>query len=90
MEFEVQDFFFVKSPPITVHVSVRNSDTNAPRVSWNMGMHTSFQFQFHIDLHNGHWLWDLSFICQFSAHLPFKVGEKRAKLHAINSLFFMV
>lgn len=23
---------------MTVHMSVRNADTNAPRVSWNMGM----------------------------------------------------
>ncbi|XP_051284976.1 FRAS1-related extracellular matrix protein 1a isoform X5 [Dicentrarchus labrax] len=36
VEFEVHDFFFEKSPSITVHMSVRNSDTNAPRVSWNM------------------------------------------------------
>ncbi|XP_040037674.2 FRAS1-related extracellular matrix protein 1a isoform X2 [Gasterosteus aculeatus] len=38
MEFEVHDFFFEKSPPMTVHMSVRNADTNAPRVSWNMGL----------------------------------------------------
>ncbi|XP_051284973.1 FRAS1-related extracellular matrix protein 1a isoform X2 [Dicentrarchus labrax] len=38
VEFEVHDFFFEKSPSITVHMSVRNSDTNAPRVSWNMGL----------------------------------------------------
>lgn len=23
---------------MTIHVSVRNADTNAPRVSWNMGV----------------------------------------------------
>ncbi|KAM9425545.1 FRAS1-related extracellular matrix protein 1a [Pholidichthys leucotaenia] len=38
VEFEVYDFYFEKSPPITVHVSVRNAETNAPRVSWNMGL----------------------------------------------------
>ncbi|XP_068164367.1 FRAS1-related extracellular matrix protein 1a isoform X2 [Antennarius striatus] len=38
VEFEVHDFFFEKSPSITVHISVRNADTNAPRVSWNMGL----------------------------------------------------
>uniref|UniRef100_A0A8D3B9R2 FRAS1-related extracellular matrix protein 1 n=1 Tax=Scophthalmus maximus TaxID=52904 RepID=A0A8D3B9R2_SCOMX len=38
VEFEVHDFFFEKSPSMTVHVSVRNADTNAPRVSWNMGL----------------------------------------------------
>lgn len=40
VEFEVHDFFFEKSPSMTVHISVRNADTNAPRVSWNMGMLT--------------------------------------------------
>ncbi|XP_066577018.1 FRAS1-related extracellular matrix protein 1a [Amia ocellicauda] len=38
VEFEVHDFFIEKSPPITVHISVRTADTNAPRVSWNMGL----------------------------------------------------
>ncbi|KAM4714914.1 FRAS1-related extracellular matrix protein 1a isoform 2-T2 [Anableps anableps] len=38
VEIEVHDFFFEKSPPINVHTSVRNADTNAPRVSWNMGL----------------------------------------------------
>ncbi|XP_061665126.1 FRAS1-related extracellular matrix protein 1a [Syngnathoides biaculeatus] len=38
MEIEVNDFFFKKSPPVTAHMSVRNADTNAPRVSWNMGL----------------------------------------------------
>ncbi|KAL0970327.1 hypothetical protein UPYG_G00240500 [Umbra pygmaea] len=38
VEFEVHDFFFDKSTPIEVHVSVRTADTNAPRVSWNMGL----------------------------------------------------
>uniref|UniRef100_A0A3Q2YGZ6 Fras1 related extracellular matrix 1a n=1 Tax=Hippocampus comes TaxID=109280 RepID=A0A3Q2YGZ6_HIPCM len=36
MEIDVHDFFFEKSPPMTVQMSVRNADTNAPRVSWNM------------------------------------------------------
>ncbi|XP_072314872.1 FRAS1-related extracellular matrix protein 1a [Eucyclogobius newberryi] len=38
VDFEVHDFYFERSPPITVHMSVRNADTNAPRVSWNMGL----------------------------------------------------
>ncbi|XP_077598282.1 FRAS1-related extracellular matrix protein 1a [Stigmatopora nigra] len=38
MEIDVHDFFFEKSAPMTVHMSVRNADTNAPRVSWNMGL----------------------------------------------------
>ncbi|KAJ8385247.1 hypothetical protein AAFF_G00191240 [Aldrovandia affinis] len=38
VDFEVHDFFFEKSSPILVHVSVRTADTNAPRVSWNMGI----------------------------------------------------
>ncbi|XP_070711353.1 FRAS1-related extracellular matrix protein 1a [Pempheris klunzingeri] len=38
VEFEIHDFFFEKSPPVTVHMSIRNADTNAPRVSWNMGL----------------------------------------------------
>uniref|UniRef100_A0A665UUC3 FRAS1-related extracellular matrix protein 1 n=1 Tax=Echeneis naucrates TaxID=173247 RepID=A0A665UUC3_ECHNA len=38
VEFEVHDFFFEKSRSMTVHLSVRNADTNAPRVSWNMGL----------------------------------------------------
>ncbi|XP_054457205.1 FRAS1-related extracellular matrix protein 1a isoform X2 [Anoplopoma fimbria] len=38
VQFEVHDFFFEKSPSMTVHMSVRNADTNAPRVSWNMGL----------------------------------------------------
>ncbi|KAG2466922.1 FREM1 protein, partial [Polypterus senegalus] len=38
MECEVYDFFFVQSSPFVVHISVRTADTNAPRVSWNMGL----------------------------------------------------
>ncbi|TRY97444.1 hypothetical protein DNTS_033831 [Danionella cerebrum] len=38
MEFEVHDFYFEKSQPMLVHVSIRTADTNAPRVSWNMGL----------------------------------------------------
>ncbi|XP_077917333.1 FRAS1-related extracellular matrix protein 1 isoform X5 [Halichoerus grypus] len=37
VEVEVYDFFFERSAPITVHISVRTADTNAPRVSWNTG-----------------------------------------------------
>ncbi|XP_068090887.1 FRAS1-related extracellular matrix protein 1 isoform X2 [Hyperolius riggenbachi] len=38
VEFEVHDFFFERSLPITVHISIRTAETNAPRVSWNMGL----------------------------------------------------
>ncbi|XP_069482158.1 FRAS1-related extracellular matrix protein 1 [Ambystoma mexicanum] len=37
-EFEVHDYFFERSSPITIHISIRTADTNAPRVSWNMGL----------------------------------------------------
>ncbi|NP_001356989.1 FRAS1-related extracellular matrix protein 1 isoform 4 precursor [Homo sapiens] len=35
VELEVYDFFFERSAPMTVHISIRTADTNAPRVSWN-------------------------------------------------------
>ncbi|RVE60115.1 hypothetical protein OJAV_G00177700 [Oryzias javanicus] len=38
VEVEVYDFYFERSQSMTIHVSVRNADTNAPRVSWNMGL----------------------------------------------------
>ncbi|XP_056377142.1 FRAS1-related extracellular matrix protein 1 [Hyla sarda] len=38
VELEVHDFFFERSSPITVHISIRTAETNAPRVSWNMGL----------------------------------------------------
>uniref|UniRef100_A0A8C1JDA4 FRAS1-related extracellular matrix protein 1 n=1 Tax=Cyprinus carpio TaxID=7962 RepID=A0A8C1JDA4_CYPCA len=38
VEFELHDFYFEKSQPVIVHVSIRTADTNAPRVSWNMGL----------------------------------------------------
>ncbi|ETE61666.1 FRAS1-related extracellular matrix protein 1, partial [Ophiophagus hannah] len=38
VEFEVYDLYFEKSVPITLYISVRTADTNAPRVSWNMGL----------------------------------------------------
>ncbi|NXM95749.1 FREM1 protein, partial [Sylvia borin] len=38
VEFEVHDFYFEKSLPVTVHLSIRPADTNAPRVSWNTGL----------------------------------------------------
>ncbi|XP_074851018.1 FRAS1-related extracellular matrix protein 1 isoform X3 [Carettochelys insculpta] len=38
MELEVHDFYFERSSPITVHISIRTTDTNAPRVSWNTGL----------------------------------------------------
>ncbi|XP_051875456.1 FRAS1-related extracellular matrix protein 1a isoform X2 [Pristis pectinata] len=38
VEFEVHDFYFRNSAPIMVHIAVRTTDTNAPRVSWNMGL----------------------------------------------------
>ncbi|XP_026722189.1 FRAS1-related extracellular matrix protein 1 isoform X2 [Athene cunicularia] len=38
VEFEVHDFYFERSLPITVHLSIRTTDTNTPRVSWNTGL----------------------------------------------------
>nr|XP_038026306.1 FRAS1-related extracellular matrix protein 1 isoform X10 [Anas platyrhynchos] len=38
LEVEVHDFYFERSLPITVHLSIRTADTNAPRVSWNTGL----------------------------------------------------
>ncbi|XP_069818080.1 FRAS1-related extracellular matrix protein 1 isoform X4 [Dendropsophus ebraccatus] len=38
VELEVHDFFFERSSSITVHISIRTADTNAPRVSWNVGL----------------------------------------------------
>ncbi|XP_053428384.1 FRAS1-related extracellular matrix protein 1 isoform X11 [Nycticebus coucang] len=35
VELEVFDFFFERSAPVTIHISIRTADTNAPRVSWN-------------------------------------------------------
>ena len=37
MEFQVIDGSYMTSPPIMVHISIRVAETNAPRVSWNMG-----------------------------------------------------
>uniref|UniRef100_A0A3Q1GPG1 Fras1 related extracellular matrix 1b n=1 Tax=Acanthochromis polyacanthus TaxID=80966 RepID=A0A3Q1GPG1_9TELE len=36
--FQVIDGSYLSSPRITVHISIRASETNAPRVSWNMGL----------------------------------------------------
>ncbi|XP_004677729.1 PREDICTED: FRAS1-related extracellular matrix protein 1 [Condylura cristata] len=38
VELEVYDFFFERSAPIMVHISIRTADTDAPRVSWNTGL----------------------------------------------------
>nr|XP_056700742.1 FRAS1-related extracellular matrix protein 1-like [Euleptes europaea] len=38
VEFEAIDSFFMNSFPILVHFSTRSAETNAPRVSWNMGL----------------------------------------------------
>ncbi|XP_059839500.1 FRAS1-related extracellular matrix protein 1b [Hypanus sabinus] len=38
VEFKAIDTFFMASASITVHFSIRTADTNAPRVSWNMGL----------------------------------------------------
>uniref|UniRef100_A0A672V9V1 FRAS1-related extracellular matrix protein 1 n=1 Tax=Strigops habroptila TaxID=2489341 RepID=A0A672V9V1_STRHB len=38
VEFEVHDLYFERSLPITVHLSIRTTDTNTPRVSWNTGL----------------------------------------------------
>lgn len=37
VEFQAIDGSYVTSPSIMVHVSVRVAETNAPRVTWNMG-----------------------------------------------------
>uniref|UniRef100_A0A7N8XN69 Fras1 related extracellular matrix 1b n=1 Tax=Mastacembelus armatus TaxID=205130 RepID=A0A7N8XN69_9TELE len=38
VEFQAIDGSYMTSPPITVHISIRAAETNAPRVSWNMGL----------------------------------------------------
>uniref|UniRef100_A0A8C7DFZ2 Fras1 related extracellular matrix 1b n=1 Tax=Oncorhynchus kisutch TaxID=8019 RepID=A0A8C7DFZ2_ONCKI len=38
VEFQAIDGSYVASPPIMVHFSIRVAETNAPRVSWNMGL----------------------------------------------------
>ncbi|NXD25972.1 FREM1 protein, partial [Spelaeornis formosus] len=38
VEFEVHDFYFERSLSIIMHLSIRTTDTNAPRVSWNTGL----------------------------------------------------
>uniref|UniRef100_A0A3Q1HIX7 C-type lectin domain-containing protein n=1 Tax=Anabas testudineus TaxID=64144 RepID=A0A3Q1HIX7_ANATE len=38
VEFQAIDGSYVTSPSIMVHVSVRVAETNAPRVTWNMGL----------------------------------------------------
>ncbi|KAG7487845.1 hypothetical protein MATL_G00027620 [Megalops atlanticus] len=38
VEFQAIDSSFATSPPIMVHFSIRTAETNAPRVSWNMGL----------------------------------------------------
>ncbi|XP_053178655.1 FRAS1-related extracellular matrix protein 1b [Scomber japonicus] len=38
VEFQVIDGSFMVSLPIMVHISIRVAETNAPRVSWNMGL----------------------------------------------------
>jgi len=37
VEFQAIDRSYMTSPPIVVHISIRATETNAPRVSWNMG-----------------------------------------------------
>ncbi|XP_060686405.1 FRAS1-related extracellular matrix protein 1b isoform X1 [Hemiscyllium ocellatum] len=38
VDFKVIDTFFEVSATIMVHFSIRTAETNAPRVSWNMGL----------------------------------------------------
>ncbi|KAK2835081.1 hypothetical protein Q5P01_015565 [Channa striata] len=38
VEFQAIDDWYMTSPPIVVHISIRTAETNAPRVSWNMGL----------------------------------------------------
>lgn len=49
VEFDVHDYFFAKSGPFVVHVSVRTADTNAPRVSWNMGKDCIFTQDYNVE-----------------------------------------
>ncbi|KAF6715166.1 FRAS1-related extracellular matrix protein 1 [Oryzias melastigma] len=37
VEFQAIDSSFLRSPPMLVHISIRPSETSAPRVSWNLG-----------------------------------------------------
>ncbi|XP_034738010.1 FRAS1-related extracellular matrix protein 1b, partial [Etheostoma cragini] len=46
VEFQVIDGSYMTSPPITVHISIRAAETNAPRVSWNMGTYLSLASNF--------------------------------------------
>ncbi|KAJ6662587.1 hypothetical protein lerEdw1_011724 [Lerista edwardsae] len=39
VEFQAIDSFFMNSSPIMVHFSIRSSETDAPRVAWNMGLY---------------------------------------------------
>ncbi|XP_053368460.1 FRAS1-related extracellular matrix protein 1b [Clarias gariepinus] len=38
VDFQAIDGFFTTSLPITMHISIRTAETNAPRVSWNLGL----------------------------------------------------
>ncbi|RVE74139.1 hypothetical protein OJAV_G00038340 [Oryzias javanicus] len=38
VEFQAIDTSFLRSPPMLVHISIRPSETIAPRVSWNLGL----------------------------------------------------
>ncbi|KAG7327532.1 hypothetical protein KOW79_009138 [Hemibagrus wyckioides] len=38
VDFQAIDGFFTPSPPIMMHISIRTAETNAPRVSWNLGL----------------------------------------------------
>ncbi|KAM9831469.1 FRAS1-related extracellular matrix protein 1b [Neosynchiropus ocellatus] len=38
VEFQAIDGSYLTSLPINVHISIRAAETNAPRVSWNMGL----------------------------------------------------
>ncbi|XP_009294520.1 FRAS1-related extracellular matrix protein 1b isoform X1 [Danio rerio] len=38
VEFQAIDGSFAPSLPILMHISIRTAETNAPRVSWNMGL----------------------------------------------------
>lgn len=41
VEFQAIDGSYMTSLPIMVHISIRAAETNAPRVSWNMGKETT-------------------------------------------------
>lgn len=82
LEVEVHDFYFERSLPITVHLSIRTADTNAPRVSWNTGEISFTQFIVQNCSQPGHGIWQSSKIHTYSWSL------RIMKLKKCKSIFF--